>query len=188
MAGWSVLAAVLAYARRVVRSGQGMVLEISRQEALLDLSRVEISRAANNGAVESRLTKAYETGGIMFASDGPVVLMPLEDHQWAKLWGLLGDPDWSQAPEYATRAGRREHALEVQARLHAWVAEHTSAEVYTLAQQAGVPVGIVRRASDLLRSPQAIARSLFETKAVAEVEVVVAGLPFLVTPNDAAQA
>lgn len=179
MAGWSMLAAILAYARKVRLTGKGQVLEISQQEALLDLSRVEISRAANNGAIESRLTKAYETGGIMFASDSPVVLMPLEDHQWAKLWEILGDPDWSQSPDYATREGRREHAPEVQARLQAWVAQHTSADIYRLAQDAGVPVGIVRRASDVITSPQANSRGLFEKKGINGLTVVAPGLPFL---------
>lgn len=184
MAGWSVLAPVLAFARDVRRTGQGMLLEISRQEALLDLSRVEISRAANNGAVESRLTKAYETGGIMFAADRPVVLMPLEDHQWAKLWTILGEPDWSQTADYATRDGRKQHAPEVQARLQSWVADHTSDEIYALAQAAGVPVGVVRRPTDVIRAPQTAAREFVERRTVRDITVSVPGLPFVVTSRE----
>lgn len=184
MAGWTVLAALLAHARHVKSTGQGALFEVSCQEALLDLSRVEFSRAANNGAIESRLTKAYETGGIMFASDRPVVVMPLEDHQWAKLFSLFGDPDWSQSEGFTTRDGRRQHAGEVQARLQAWVAEHTSEEVYELGQAAGVPIGVVRTASDILTTRQAAARASNSHELTPiGIEVATPSLPFLFSSN-----
>lgn len=164
--GWSIAGTALAftYGLRVGRNSAHRLvhLDISKQEVLLDLNRVELSRFANRGLRESRHTKAYETGGLFHARDGMVVIMPLEDHQWRKLYGLMGNPAWSQDDTYSTRAGRLQQAAQLQHHLQEWCFELSAADIYQRCQQAGVPTGIVKRPNEVFTWDQARARGFFQ--------------------------
>jgi crotonobetainyl-CoA:carnitine CoA-transferase CaiB-like acyl-CoA transferase len=183
--GWSLLGTALAFAyglRRETGPRECVVhLDVSKQEVLLDLNRVELSRFANQGTRESRATKGYETGGLFYAMDGPVVIMPLENHQWLKLYELMGNPPWSREEAYATRPGRLESAADLQYRIQEWCVDFSAEDLYHRCQRAGVPAGIVKRPHDVFAWRQARQRGFFQP--VASGAGTVVEIPWLPLPS-----
>ena len=96
---------------------------------------------------------------------------PDHDDEWAVI-ACESDDDWralarlidqdlaaADAPladddRLVTLAGRLEHHDHIDARISAWTSARTSAEVFHLCQQAGVPAGGVLRESQLRADPQ----------------------------------
>lgn len=162
-AGYVAGVAALSGIYRSLLTGQGQEIDVSVQEALLSLQRMDVVRYPNEGVLEDRTSRVYDVGGPMAAGshEDYVVLMFPEEHQWRRLVELMGNPEWTRDPAYQDRAGRLEHAEEVNAHIQAWLLEQDPEDLYHRAQQIGLPLGNVAWAEDLLRSPQLQARQFF---------------------------
>lgn len=149
-------------------SGEGQHVEISKQETLLGLERVDLSRFADEDALQPRM--AMQIGGLLPCKDGFVIMTLPQDHQWEGLVHAMGDPEWAQREEYATEAGRAQHRSEIQPRVEEWVSQFEKEDLYNLAQSYSVPLAPVRSTADVFNWRQPQERGFF-----AEIDHAAAG-------------
>ncbi|MBU1904949.1 MAG: CoA transferase, partial [Proteobacteria bacterium] len=92
-------------------SGQGQHIDMSKQEALISMQRVESVTYANDQIVMTRTgNKTRMPGGVLPCKDGHIVVITPEEHQWDALMTLIGNPAWSKEPWCRDREARAQHA------------------------------------------------------------------------------
>lgn len=155
----AVAALIALYYQRL--SGRGQHIDLSKQEALMDLGRYELSKYPNWGFVETRATRAHPVGGIYQCKDGFVQLSPVEQHQWEGLVRLMGDPAWAKDERFKDRPSRAQNREEADTHISEWALRHTMEEIYHGAQAQGCPVGAIYSPGDLMRSEHLQARGYF---------------------------
>ncbi len=139
-------------------TGRGRHVDISKQEAMMGLERVEIARLANDPDPTSWRPSV---GGLLEAKDGYFLVTPLENHQWQSFMRAMGDPEWSRAEWCQSEVGRMEHAEEIRPHVVAWAAQLTRDEIYHRCQTEGTPAGPVRNVAEVRAWDQANARGFF---------------------------
>src|SRR5579875_184572 len=142
-------------------SGRGQHLDVSKQEALFSLNRIEMSRYPNEQFIESRATRNLPVGGLVECKNGFVVIMPLEPHMWDALVEAMGRPAWTQEEIFRDPTSLLSHGEEATAMVAGWAKEHTKEEIYHNLQRNGCAVGIVSSAADLFASEQLGSRNFF---------------------------
>ena len=75
------------------------------------------------------------------------------DKDWPGIVRLIGD-DRLAAPPLDTRAGRRAHMADVLAIVEPWYRARTRADIYRLAQAAGLPIAPVLELAEVVADPQ----------------------------------
>ena len=156
-----VAAATAVVAALIWRSldGGGQYIDISVQEALLQLSRVEIERFAGGGELEDRGTRYFPGGlGLVRANDGYALLQANNEAVWEALVEFMGSPEWAKQPEFQDSASRVEHGAEVRANIQEWARNHDKDYIYHEGQAAGIVTAAVYTTEDLFDSPQIKAR------------------------------
>ena len=149
-------------------TGEGQYVDVSKQEGLLGLERVDICRFADGDSIIGRV--GMQIGGLMACKDGWVILTMPQDHQWFGLVEAMGKPEWALKEEYATEMGRAEHRNEIQPRVEEWALQFTKDEIYRVSQDCSVPLGPVRSTQEVFEWQQARERGFFQ-----EVDHPVAG-------------
>lgn len=127
-------------------------IELSRQEALMNLIRPEVERRPSLGRTPT-FKEPFRTsiGGLMKAADGYICVGMLEDHQWQRWLNVLGDPSWA----------RDERLVDQKTRLKNWTVAYAyqaqetirygKEDLFRRGQAAGVaiaPILTVREALD----------------------------------------
>jgi CoA:oxalate CoA-transferase len=155
--------AVMAALFSKLRTGQGQFIEMSMQEALINMQRAENVNFANHGFNLIRIpTDQQRThGGMMRCKDGYVNVVAPEEHQWDALMNLIGNPEWSKEEWCQDRNRRSEHADKIQGAIQEWMGRRTKEEIFREGQALSVPVAPVNSAKDILESPQLHARDFF---------------------------
>ena len=139
-------------------TGRGNRLDVSKQEAMMCLERVDIGRQTNDPAPRPWRPMV---GGLSRAKDGYFILTPVQNHQWEGLVRAMGSPEWAEADWCRDEVARLEHRDEVQPHVSEWAAGLTRDEIYHRAQAEGTPAGPVRDVAEVLAWPQAQARGFF---------------------------
>jgi len=144
-------------------SGEGQFIEMSKQEALLNLQRVEAVTYANAGVIMDRTGRSGQVmpGGVMPCLDGYVVVVTPEQHQWDALMELIGNPEWSKKPWCANRSARSDNAVELTALITEWMRKHTKEEIYRKGQALSCPISPLHTTEDMVKSEQLQARGFF---------------------------
>jgi crotonobetainyl-CoA:carnitine CoA-transferase CaiB-like acyl-CoA transferase len=144
-------------------SGQGQFIELSKQEALISMQRVESVTYANDQVVITRMGhKDPLPGGLLPCKDGHVVIIIPEDHQWKALMELMGNPEWSQEPWCQGWEARRKNSRAIHQRLVNWTMRHTKEEIFRKGQALGCPISPCHSAEDIIKSEQLEARGFFK--------------------------
>lgn len=143
-------------------SGLGQHIDMSKQEALISMQRVESVTYANDQVVMTRTSnQARMPGGVLPCKDGHVVVITPEEHQWDAFMELIGNPPWSREPWCRDREARARHAEQIDKLLIEWTARHTKEEIFRKGQALSCPVSPCRSTKDLLESEQLKARGFF---------------------------
>jgi crotonobetainyl-CoA:carnitine CoA-transferase CaiB-like acyl-CoA transferase len=157
-AGLTAALGSLAAALEAQVSGKGQLIEVSKQEALLCIERVDIGRAINppkpppwRGSIS----------GLLRAKDGYVMVTPAQDHQWQGLVRAMGSPEWTRDESCRDEASRQEHRDEIQPRIAEWAETLTRDEMYHRLQGEGTPAGPVWNVAEVRAWEQARERSSF---------------------------
>ena len=145
-------------------TGKGQQIDISKQESLIALERVEMGMFGNDER-GSTVFMQYMVGGLQRCKDGYVLITLGGDHHWQGLLKLMGNPDWAQDERYQGELNKYVHAQEINQRIAKWMINHTKEEVYHRSQAMNCPIGMVTTVEDLAASEQLKARGFF-----AEVE------------------
>ncbi len=173
--GWNyLLISILAALDYRNRTGKGQYIDHSHVEsgahflspAILDYSanRRESTRMANRDPYAAP-HGAYRCRG----QDRWCVIAVTNDKEWQAFSRVIGSPDWTKEPRFATFAARKENEDELDRLVEGWTINHNAEELVTLMQQAGVPAGMVQNAEDLFRDPQLKHRQAFTTLEHSEI-------------------
>jgi crotonobetainyl-CoA:carnitine CoA-transferase CaiB-like acyl-CoA transferase len=145
------------------KTGQGQFIEMSMQEALMSMQRVESVTFPNNGMNMTRILTARHRahGGVMPCKDGYVVVITPEEHQWEGFMKLMGDPEWSKEEWCKDRVTRAEHVDKFQESILEWMRARSKEEIFRNGQALSVPIAPVNSSQDIVESPQFNARNFF---------------------------
>jgi len=153
------------YVRGATSPGQH--IDISKQESLASLERLENVLFANRETIETKKmveAKAHgmgNVGGLLPCRDGYVMATASDDHHWKGLVRLMGNPEWALDERYEREETRTPHAPELSNRLRQWAQDKGKEEVFHQAQKCGAPAGAVYSPEELVNSPQLRARGFF---------------------------
>jgi len=153
-------------------TGKGQLIEVSQQESVLSMQKVEAVVFANAGEVLTRRGPAVDhvITAMLPCRDGHVVSVTPVEHQWEALMKLVGNTSWSRPPEvtdYEARAAAADTVLPI---VRQWMKKHTRAEICSKAQELSCPVSPISSSEDVASSEQMNARGFF-----AEVDHAEAG-------------
>lgn len=84
-----------------------------------------------------------------------------DDAEWRSFRLAIGDPQWAQAPELATAAGRHAAARQLDSGIAEWTVRHTREEVVQILRAGGVHVAPVNDMADIHTDPQLAPREVF---------------------------
>lgn len=141
-------------------SGEGQHIDVSEQEAQLQINRATIVQWTAEQTLQSRASRAYTFGGLFQARDGYILVRPNEDRHYEALVEVVGDPALNDE-RFKTRPGRLKYGKELNEMLARWMADHTMDEVYHALGSRGCPTAYFARAEDVVKSPQAAHRGFF---------------------------
>jgi crotonobetainyl-CoA:carnitine CoA-transferase CaiB-like acyl-CoA transferase len=163
-AGINAAYASLAAHRAARATGSGVVLDLSIQETIASQLVMNEPFYAFLGVIQGRRPRAQDplSGEAMPTSDGFVSLQSTTLTPVARFAELFGDERFA-APEYATEAGRSQHAAEFAALLAEHLAVARSRDVFVAACERGLLAGFVQSAAQLLTCPQLEAREAWRT-------------------------
>lgn len=172
VAPWFQVCAVLAGLERRDRTGEGVFIDLSQFETTLHMFAPALLDHAVNGVVEERMGDADMVmaphGVFACAADGRepaaercIAIACEDDAAWAALRAVMGEPTWAADSRYATAAGRRAAATELEARIAEWTAPQQAVELAERLQDAGVAAALVANARDLVEDPQLTHREHF---------------------------
>lgn len=143
-------------------SGDGQHIDISKQEALMALERVEMGMYANEGETKfSTVFMQQMVGGLQRCKDGYVLITLGGDHHWEGLLKLLGDPEWSREERFQGEMGKYKCAEDINGYIADWIKDYTKEELYHRCQKLNCPIGMVTTVADLAASKQLESREFF---------------------------
>jgi len=162
-AGQTAAVAILSALYSKWTTGKGQFIEVSKQEAVLSLQRVEAVIFANSGDVSTRMGPRTERLITMMfpCKDGHVIAVTPLPHQWAALMRLVGNTEWSSGDYAADRQARAENAEALAELIGNWMKKHTMEEICREAQALSCPIAPVNSAEDVVNSEQMNVRGFF---------------------------
>ena len=145
------------------RFGHGQIVDVASTDAMMNMDRVDISIAHNDGGPPARPpTKGGSAfGGRLECSDGHLIAVTPQSHQWAGLIKAMGEPDWAFDDDgnLIDRLQLGEQAAEA---IEQWAAARTRDEVFRALQSNSAPAGPVLRPSEVMNSEQERVRGFFD--------------------------
>ena len=157
-------------------TGEGQQVEVSMQDAVVNLMRVSLRDHQRLGAPMPRTGNQLGSGvpGTTYRCRGggpnDYVFIFVQQQMWVPLLGAIGRKDLAADPRYATAEARWQHRDEVNAIVEAWTSERSKHEVAKILSEAGVPCGAVLDTGEVLTDPHLHAREM-----IVEVEHPVRG-------------
>jgi len=151
------------------RTGEGQYIDVSQIETGVYALSEMMVRYAANGEVMERVGNRDEQAaphGVYpcRGEDRWLALAIHSDEEWRLLRREMKDPPFGQDPRFATRAGRLEHADELDEHLGRFTAQHDAAELMSALQEAGLEAGVLQRMDELLADPQLAQRGHFQRR------------------------
>jgi benzylsuccinate CoA-transferase BbsF subunit len=154
--------AVLAALERCRRTGKGSYIDISQYEAGLMFLAGPLLEYHRSGRVAERSGNddpdASPHGAYRCRGDGWIALSCWSRPEFAALARVIGRPQWGREARFATPAGRRDGAAELDAALSQWLRERDANAAAEILQKAGVHAHAVNTMADLFTDPQLAAR------------------------------
>ncbi|MBA2331854.1 MAG: CoA transferase [Actinobacteria bacterium] len=150
--------AVLAALRSRESTGEGQIVDVSLIEPLLSLLGPQITAWDALGDLQERT-------GNRSSSNAPRNVYRTADGFWvavsasaqsvaARVVALVGRPELSEAPWFATGSGRAAHGDEIDAAVSPWIAERGREEVLAAFEAAEAAIAPIYDARDLVADPQ----------------------------------
>jgi formyl-CoA transferase len=164
--GMHMAIGILAALQQRHHTGRGQHVEVSMQDAVVNLIRVSLrdhqrfgvpmSRTGNQlGKTVPGTTYACAPGG---AND--YVFIHAQPQMWQALITVMGQPELADDPRFTTADLRWENRQVLNAIVEAWTRQRNKHEVMRLLGEAGVPCGATLDTGEVLTDPHLRAREM----------------------------
>jgi crotonobetainyl-CoA:carnitine CoA-transferase CaiB-like acyl-CoA transferase len=153
----SALIAALLYRKK---TGKGQYIELSQLESSVQFLSPLIMDYMINGRIAQRMgnRSPYAAPHAIYRCQGEgekwCAIVVSTDDEWQSFCQVIGSPEWVSSTKFATLEGRKENEDELNEMVEQWTINHTSQEVMTWLQEAGVAAGVVESGEDLVADPQ----------------------------------
>ena len=154
---FAVLGAILGR----LKTGRGQLIDISLQEVILALMRVNVTSTRYHRTRWSRVPDRPPAMGRLKASDGYIVVGAVEDHHWRALRELMGTPEWAAGPEWESLYYRTYHLMEIAPLIDEWALKQKKEEIHHKGARKGIPMGPINSAKEVMENEQYAARGYF---------------------------
>jgi crotonobetainyl-CoA:carnitine CoA-transferase CaiB-like acyl-CoA transferase len=144
-----------------MKTGRGHLLDISLQECVINLLPGTLHNHRYDGFNWGRVPDRPPAMGRMETSDGYITLGANDDHHFRALRELMGKPNWLANDQWDNRVYRTNHLMEIAPRLDAWMKQQKKQEIYHKLAKAGIPVGPINSAEEVMNNAQYKARGYF---------------------------
>src|SRR6478735_627885 len=164
--GMHMAIGILAALQQRHQTGRGQHVEVSMQDAVVNLIRVSLRDHQRNGGVLPRSGNqlGHTVPGTTYACapGGPndYVMILGQPQMWPALVRVLGRPDLAEDPRFKTAESRWQNRAALNAIVEAWTRERTKHEVMRLMADAGVPCGACQDTGEVLADPHLKAREM----------------------------
>ena len=161
-AGLSAAGATLGSFYRQRVTGEGMQLDVSEQESVIQNINAAIARYSYTKQI-SRRTDFVDMAPhhILPCKDGFIYASFVQEDQWRRFVEVMGHPDWADSELFKNAEIRSQYWDALKPLMLEWTMEHTVEEIYRNSQERGIPLGAVRTADQVLKDKQMATRGFF---------------------------
>jgi benzylsuccinate CoA-transferase BbsF subunit len=152
----TALVAALIYRRR---TGKGQYIDLSQLEACIQFLAPPIMDYMINGRILTRMgnrcTHAAPHAVYRCLGEEKWCAIAVEsDEEWESFRRVMGDPEWTKSPKFATFRDRKSNEDALNALVEEWTRNYSPDEVMNRLQEAGVAAGVVSSGEDVVTDPQ----------------------------------
>jgi formyl-CoA transferase len=164
--GMHMAIGILAALQQRHATGRGQHVEVSMQDAVVNLVRVSLRDHQRFGHPPPRTGNQLgrNVPGTTYpcAPGGPndYVYIYAQPQMWPAVTQVLGRPELAEDPRFKTLDARWEHRSALNAIIEAWTRQRSKHEVMRLMGEAGVPCGACQDTGEVLNDPHLRAREM----------------------------
>jgi len=181
---------ILAALREAERSGNGQVVDISQQDAVLSLTESAVIRYSVSGEIAQPLGNDHpfvRPYGQFPCADGFVFFGGYTDKFWAITCAIFGEPEVARDPRIDTMEKRFDPAVHeniIKPLLHRWFSRYTKAQLEAMAADT-VPLSAIKSIDEVIADPHVIARGMITDIPMGDRAVPMLGLPIKLSAVEA---
>jgi formyl-CoA transferase len=164
--GMQMAIGILAALQQRHTTGRGQHVEVSMQDAVVNIIRVSLRDHQRQGKPMERQGNqlGHTVPGTTYpcAPGGPNdhVLIFCQQQMWKAFCGAMGQPALAEDPRFATADARWENRAALEPIIEEWTRRHTKHEVMKILGDAGVPSGACQDTGEVLADPHLKAREM----------------------------
>jgi formyl-CoA transferase len=164
--GMQMAIGILAALQQRHSTGRGQHVEVSMQDAVVNIIRVSLRDHQRQGRPMERHGNqlGHTVPGTTYACapGGPndYVIVLAQPQMWKAMCGAMGTPELAEDPRFATPDARWENRAVLDAIVEEWTRKHPKHEVMRLLGDAGVPCGACQDTGEVLADPHLKAREM----------------------------
>jgi formyl-CoA transferase len=164
--GMHMAIGILAALQQRHTTGKGQHVEVSMQDAVVNLIRVSLRDHQRYGHPPPRsgnqLGRTVPGTTYPCAPGGPndYVYIFVQPQMWKAFLGVMGRPELADDPRFGTPEARWENRVALEAMVTEWTRQRGKHEVMRLMGEAGVPCGACLDTGEVLADPHLRAREM----------------------------
>ncbi len=164
--GMHMAIGILAALQQRHATGRGQQVEVSMQDAVVNICRVSLRDHQRYGHVMPRTGNQLgrNVPGTIYACapGGPndYVFIYAQPQMWPAVVRVLGRPELAEDARFKTPEARWENRAALDAIVEAWTRQRSKQEVMRLMGEAGVPCGACQDTGEVLADPHLRAREM----------------------------
>ena len=164
--GMHLVIGILAALEQRHTTNRGQFVEVSMQDAVVNLMRVSLRDHQRFNEVQPR--KGNQLGQFVPGTTYPChpggpndyVFIFVQQQMWHGFLSVMDRFDLEEDPKFSTTEARWENRDELNALIKAWTRQHNKHDIMRRLGEAGVPSGACQDTGEVLKDPHLIAREM----------------------------